>query len=452
MSEVPQAPSAGDPAPERTARLEQLRAEVAELEADLGQSPTSPARTGGWWRAPIVVACIVLLAVVAPATVVATWAHDQVADTDRYVATVAPLADNPDIQAAISKRLTTEIVTRIDVSNIVTEAADALEQQGLPSNVAASLRALGTPLEQGVEGFVADRVNDLVASEEFAQAWETANREAHDQMVALLTGETGTAVQVEGNAVTLNLAVLIDSVKARLVDSGFTLAERIPEVTAEFVLFESADIARAQNGFRLLDAVARALPVLAVILLATALVVARRRRRTLIIASLVIAGSMLVLGLVLNGFRIVYLDAISARQLSPGAAGAVYDQLVGFIRLNLRAIIVLALAVVAAAWVTGPAPGAVRVRQGTTKALDAIRHRRDRVGLNTGPVGEFLGRYRTPIRALVAGVVVLVYVLADHPTGAWTLVLLAIGALVLLVVELLARPPEEPVAVPADTS
>jgi len=126
MSEVPQQPTAGDPTAERTARLESLRAEVAKLEADLGQAPTARARTGGWWRT-VVVACIAVLAIIAPLTVVATWAHDQVADTDRFVETVAPLAENPDIQAAISTRLTREIVTRIDVSDIVTEAADALE-------------------------------------------------------------------------------------------------------------------------------------------------------------------------------------------------------------------------------------------------------------------------------------------------------------------------------------
>ena len=455
MSQTPSDPeptqAGADPESERQEQLSRLRQEVAHLEAELGEPPVRDAPTrNAWWRSLIVVVSITLLAIVAPLTIVATWAHDQIADTDRYVATVAPLADNPDIQAAVSKRITDEIVTRIDVSSIISQTADALEAQGVPATVAASLRALGVPLAQGVEGFVADKVSALVASDEFSQAWEQANREAHGQMVALLTGNTGTAVQVKGNTVSLNLAVLIDTVKARLVDAGFALADRIPEVSAQFVLFESADLAKAQNGFRLLKAIARALPVLAVILLAVALVAARRRRRTLIVASLVIAGSMLFLGLALNGFRQVYLNAIPTDQLPVAAAGAVYDQLVSFIRLNLRAVLVLFLAVAAVAWLTGPALGAVRVRRGTSKALDTIRHGRDRAGLGTGPVGEFLGRYRTPIRALVAGAVVLIYVLEDHPTGASTISLLAVGALVLLVVELLARSPEAPAPVPAD--
>src|SRR4051794_3669023 len=148
--------------------------------------------------------CLVLLAVVAPLAVVATWAHDQVSDTDRWVATVAPLADEPAVQDAVSARLTQEIVSRIDVRAITTEAVDALEERGLPTTVATNLRALGTPLAQGVESFVAERVDNLVQSDEFADAWTAANREAHTQMVAVLTGETGGAVEVQGNQGQLN--------------------------------------------------------------------------------------------------------------------------------------------------------------------------------------------------------------------------------------------------------
>jgi hypothetical protein len=91
--------------------------------------------------------------------------------------------------------------------------------------------------------------------------------------------------------------------------------------------------------------------------------------------------------------------------------------------------------------VSGPGAAPTAVRRGTTRALDAVRHRSDQAGLDTGPVGEFLGRYRNGIRWAIGGVVVLLYILADHPTGSWTLTLLIVAALVLLVVELLARSP-----------
>ena len=110
--------------------------------------------------------------------------------------------------------------------------------------------------------------------------------------------------------------------------------------------------------------------------------------------------------------------------------------------IGLRAVLVLFLAIAVVAWVAGPSTSAVAVRSTSRNGLDAFRTRRDRAGLNTGAFGVALHNLRTPIRLGVAGVVVLAYVLADHPTGAFTLGLLVIAAVVVLLVELLARAPE----------
>ena len=458
MTDPTAAPPPGVP-PEPSPSLEhlaELRAEVARLEAELGVRPSaaadagsaapSPAAgrgAGSWWRGPVVVVCLVLAAVLAPLALVATWAHDEVSDTDRYVETVAPLAENPDVQRAVSARITEELLSRLDVKAVTDEAVAALAARGLNDRVATSLESLGTPLANAIENFVRTQVERVVASDAFTDAWVEVNREAHGQMVAVLTGETGGAVEVEGAAVKLNLAALIEGVKQRLIDAGFALAERIPEVQATFTLFESADLAKAQTLFRVLDGLARALPIAALILFAVAVLVSRRRRRTLVAGSLVIAGSMLMLGLALNAFRVLYLDAVPTDQLPADAAGVIYDQLVHFIRLNLRAVLVLFLAIAAVAWVSGSDPAQVSVRRGATRAFDAVRHGSDRAGLGTGPVGQFLGRYRGPIRALVGGLVVMVYVLTDHPTGGSTITLLAVAALVLIIVEVLARDPAD---------
>ena len=466
MTDSTAAPPPATPgSPTSLEHLAALRAEVARLEAELGVPSSAAARAGStapspptahgvgsWWRGPVVVVCLVLAAVLAPLALVATWAHDEVSDTDRYVETVAPLADNADVQRAVSARISDELLSRLDVKAVTDEAVDALAARGLNDRVATSLQSLGTPLASAIENFVDTQVERVVASDAFTDAWVEVNREAHDQMVAVLTGETGGAVEVEGSAVKLNLAALIDGVKQRLLDAGFALAERIPEVQATFTLFESPDLAKAQTLFRVLDALARALPIAALILFVVAVLVARRHRRTLVAGALVIAGSMLALGLALNAFRVFYLDAVPTDQLPADAAGAIYDQLVNFIRLNLRAVLVLFLAIAAVAWVSGSDPAPVAVRRGATRAFDAVRHGSDRAGLGTGRVGEFLGRYRGPIRALVAGVVVLVYVLTDHPTGGSTLTLLAVAALVLIVVEVLAREPATPETTAASDS
>ncbi|WP_051277010.1 hypothetical protein [Marmoricola sp. URHB0036] len=442
--------STSDPDGDRSAQteVERLRAEVDRLAAALDHEdpPDAAAKSAEprsqWWRKIIVGVCVLLAAVLAPLAVVATWAHDAMSDTDRYVQTVAPLADDPAVQDVVITRISDAITSRLNVHEITQEAVDALAQRGLPPRAAESLGALLPALDNGIDNFVHTQVTKLVRSEEFAAAWEQANREAHTQMVAVLTGKTGDAVEVKGNAVQLNLAVLINTVKARLVDRGFTLAERLPTITATFTLFESADLARAQTGFRLLSASSTTLPILALLFLAAAVALSRRHRRTLMVGALAVAASMLVLGAALNLSRIVYLDAIPTDRLPSDAAAAIFDQLVWFIRLNLRALLVLFLAVAFVAWVSGPEPAPVSVRRGTSRALDVVRHGSDRAGLNTGPFGLMLGRYRGAIRGVVLGLVVVLYVMAAHPTGGYTITLLVVAAVVLLVVELLARSPE----------
>ena len=258
--------------------------------------------------------------------------------------------------------------------------------------------------------------------------------------MAVLTGEGTDTLDVTDDTVSINLAPIIDEVKSRLVDSGFQLAAQLPAFDAQFTLFQSDDLIKAQNAFRVLNGLNTALPIVALLLLIGAVAVARSRRRALITAMLVVAASMLLLGVALNAFRVVYLDAIPT-DLSTTAAAAVYDNLVWFIRLNLRALLALSLAVAFIAWVSGSGKSAVGLRRGTTRGIDWVRSGRDRAGLDTGRFGIFLDANRPVIRGVVLGLALLLYAMADHPTGGFTLTLIAVAAVVLLVIELLARPP-----------
>ncbi|MFL6132275.1 MAG: hypothetical protein ACJ72A_05720 [Nocardioidaceae bacterium] len=420
--------------------IERLRAELARLQAaaDGDQDSTPPRSHSGlrWLGAGVL---LLIVALLAPLAVVATWVHDEISDTDRYVQTVTPLASDPAVQQAVVTRVTNGIFTRLDVEAVTQQAVDALEAQGLPPRIATSLSSLSTPLANGVRSFIENGVGKLVRSNEFQQAWVAANREAHTQMVAVLTGKDTGTIQVSGDTVSVNLAAVIDAVKKRLEDAGFALASRIPEVNAQFTIVQSADIAKAQTGFRVLSALARTLPLAALLLFAAAIALAPARRKALVLGALAVAASMVLLGAALNGFRILYLDSIPPT-MSQDAAAAVYDTLVGFIRLNLRAVLVLFLAVAAIAWATGPWAPAVAVRRTTTGAIDNVRHGSDRVGINTGAFGVALYNLRMPIRVAVLGIALLAYVMAAHPTGAFTLGLLVVAAVVLLLVELLARP------------
>ncbi|HYQ76473.1 MAG TPA: hypothetical protein VER05_15175, partial [Cellulomonas sp.] len=112
-----QRPASGTAA-DLTARIAALEAENAQLraaataraaaDAAAGPStgggaaaPPAPPRQRHRTRAAAAVVLIVLGALLAPVAVVAVWAKDLVTDTDRYLATVGPLVDDPQIQGAV---------------------------------------------------------------------------------------------------------------------------------------------------------------------------------------------------------------------------------------------------------------------------------------------------------------------------------------------------------------
>jgi hypothetical protein len=63
-------------------------------------------------------------------------------------------------------------------------------------------------------------------------------------------------------------------IRERLLDRGFRLAERIPDVEHEFTVLEADGLSRAQNAVRWLDRASTALPLLAVALIAAAVYIA----------------------------------------------------------------------------------------------------------------------------------------------------------------------------------
>jgi hypothetical protein len=119
------------------AELERLRVEVAALRSQAqpgGAQPGRPAAGAGTrrrWRTIVASLLIVVACVLAPLSVVAVWTRNQVTDTNRYVATVSPLASDPAIQAAIADQITAQVFRYIDVQGLTTEAVDALVARGL---------------------------------------------------------------------------------------------------------------------------------------------------------------------------------------------------------------------------------------------------------------------------------------------------------------------------------
>jgi hypothetical protein len=428
-----------DATPEGRDDLAELRDRLSALEA----RETAPAGAGAQAPPPhrrrpvraffsalfIVVACVFV-----PLSALAVWVNSEVGDTDRYVATVAPLASDPAVQNAAANRITSVVMQQIDLKRLLDEFAP----QDRP-RLDQLLNRLSGPLTSGIESLVHSTAEKVVRSDAFEKVWTDANRRIHDSLDKALTGQGGGAVKLTNDTVAIDLAPIIDRVKQRLVDAGLTIAAKIPEIHTDFTVVRSDKVGKIRTAFRLLQLVGFWLPIVTVVLAAAGVLLAVRRRRALVAAALGFAAAALVLGAGLTIFRAIYLDALPA-SVSQQAAGTVYDTLIRFLRKTVRAVFVLGVIVALGAWLSGPGRYAVRARGVWESVLGGAGDAAHRVGLRTGPVGPWLVRHKILVGWIVIAAAALTLAFWSYPTGWVVLGLVLAVVFVLAVVEFLARP------------
>ncbi|MFH8369635.1 DUF2795 domain-containing protein [Streptomyces sp. NPDC018031] len=296
---------------------------------------------------------VALTIVLAPLGVVAVWVSTQITDTDRYVKTVAPIATEPAVQRELTDRLTAWVADTVDDEKATAALADTLRRNGAPPAVVEQARALPEARDAGVAEVVHGVVEKAVTSDQFAGAWETANRRVHPAIVQVLTGKGGSAVETRGGTITLDLGTVLDEVRRELAAAGFETGP-IPHVDKSVVLVQTDELDEAQTLMRLLDTLGAGLPVLVVLLGALAVRVFPAHRAALAAVGAGVALMMLALLVTLDLLRQTYLDSVPADTQPQDAAAAVYDSLLRFLRDATRVTLVAATVVVALAFAGPP--------------------------------------------------------------------------------------------------
>ena len=434
-------PSAGPPltAGERD-ELVRLRHQVAALSA-----AAPPPRRKFRWRSFTAVVLIVLGCILAPVAGVSVWVHNQVSDTDRFVRSIGPLVDDPDVQTALTNRLTDTVFQYVDVQSIADDAVTALGSQGLPPALVTRLESLTPTLTSAVTSFVHDKIGELVASPRFEAVWNQAITTASRQMNRILSGDAQSVV-IRGDTVYLDLAPFIDLVKQRISDAGLTAVSLVPEVHPTVALAKADTLVRAQSAYTALDTVATVLPWLVLLLLIVGVYLARNRLRALVGAGLGIALSMVVLAVGLLIARALLVGAVPARAAPATASG--FDIAVTYLRYGLRALLVLGLVVALGGYLAGRSESAVRFRRWATTRLHSIRG-----GSEPGPVSRWSRAHVKGLRIGAVALAVLAFVFLATPSGVAILVIATLLLVALAVIEFLARPgPEQDGDVPTDAT
>lgn len=443
---------------ERIAALEAenaaLRAQAARDEADTevltdatASAVARPRRGRGRTAAAVVLAVVALL--LAPVAVITAWARLELVDTDRFVATFAPLADDPSVQAYIGDQVTAAIEEQVDIPGLTADLFDGLRALDLPPRAETALGLLEAPATQGLQSLVAGVVDRVVQSDAFAEVWRTALTVSHRQFVAAMQGDPNAALAIGGEGtLSVQLGPIIQAVKDRLVEQGVGFASAIPVVDRSIVVAQNDAFVLVQTIYTLAVAVGTWLPWLVIAMLVAAVFIAKRRSAALVWTAGGFAFTMLLLAAGVGIGRAFFIGTVSPSIMPSDAAEVLYDDLVQLMLSTILALFVLALFVAVIAWLSGPWRPARAARGFAHAGFSSVRRAAARQGITTGGFGIALDRWRVAAYVVIA-VVASAVILFNRPVTVsfvvWTVV---IALLVVALVELLRRPVDEVAAAP----
>ncbi|GAB2984394.1 hypothetical protein LWP59_18130 [Amycolatopsis acidiphila] len=417
---------------------EDERAELLRLRGEVDALRKAPRRRRvPNWKAVAAGFLITLGCVLAPLSLLTVWVHNQVANTDRFVATMSPLIEQPSVQAAVTDRVTDTIFGYVDVQAYANQAVDALAAQGLSPVLVDRLHSLTGPLASSLQGFVHDQVGTVVASSQVRAVWDQALRGGHEQLNAVLSGNAS-AISIVAGKVQLDLGPVITAAKQRLVANGFTAVNAVPDVHPTLAVGDAQTLIKARSAYNTLDTVATWLPWVTLVLLAAGVYLARNHRRALLNTGFGIATGMVVIAVALFIVRGVLIDNVPSRSAAPVSDS--YDLLVRFLRDGLRVVFVVGLLIGIGAFLAGPSPTAVHLRAASNRLIVWLRRGGAKAGLRTGKLGGWVHDHRVPLRAGVVGVAVLVFVFLIPPSGLAAIVVALVLLVCLAVIQFLDQP------------
>lgn len=380
-----------------------------------------------------------------PGAVMAHWATTQLVETERFVAALGPLADDPAVQDRIIVEVTALVDEQVDIDAVTSELLAGLgEALELGPRAQAALELVSAPIAAGVRSLVADVVTEVVRSDAFSAAWQRSVEVLHAQTIRLLAGSPDSLLALDRDGtLSLPLGPIVAEVRAALVEQGVPFAAAIPDVDRAIVIAEVPNLALARVLFQVGMTVGLWLPWITAALLVGAVLLAPRRPATLRTVGLIALGVTAALAV---GFSLAR-TAIAAYvgPDSSAVAGAVFDAMTAYAVSVVLGLLALSVLVVLVGWWLGASGLAQRARAALSARLAAGRAA---LGVAEGPVTTWLHARRAPLRFGIVVLAALPAVLLP-PLSVLTVLasaLLAAGLLVLL--ELLAVAPAPPAPAP----
>jgi hypothetical protein len=429
-------------------RIAALEAENARLRASsagpTGTSPPPPApvaRKRSWSWTVLATVLIVIGAILAPVSIVASWAKVELTDTDRFVAEYGPLAKDAAVQRYVTDQTVTLIDQHVDISKVTSNVIDGITSLGTGPAATSALDALKGPIAQGIRSLIASQISDFVKSDAFANIWAQALRLSHSQLVATMQNNPKAAIALGSDgSIGIQIGPIIDQAKKVLEKQGLGFVSKVPTINRTITVAQSDSIPTLQTVYNLAVAAGSWMVWVALAFLIAGVIVARRRSIALIWAAVALALSMAIVLTAFASGRLIFVSQASPSLLPSDVADLLYRTVVQPMHDTAVAVLVLALVVAVVAWFAGPFDVPRRLRALFGAGAAAARRAGDRFGITTGPVGRWMYAQRVLLRVSVAVIAAVIIVFTRPLTPAlivWTLV---IAVVVIALLELAERP------------
>ena len=251
---------------------------------------------------------VLLLAIflILPASVAGIWVRQEMADTDRYVASVKDLPSNPEVQEAIVQLVGSEVSARVtmDWETFVTTTVSSRTIQS---------QLLG--LDVDVQGFVEDQTRRIIQEPGFTPVWVAINEAAHPLVKDVLLGNDSDAVAGADGDIELNISPIYNALVQSLAGQGIDLTRVLPAEVDDLSLtiYDSPSLQQTQRIARLIDRWALPLVGIAVVLGLLVVVISHRKPLAVAVVGLTVLLSMAASLLALAAM----LDTVLDRHLPP---------------------------------------------------------------------------------------------------------------------------------------
>jgi hypothetical protein len=232
-------------------------------------------------------------------SVFAIWTERQALDTNEWTNTSGRLIQNDKIREAVGTFLVDQLYENVDVEEELSEI--------LPGET----KKLAGPVAGGLRQVAGDGADQVLQSSTAEELWKSANRNTHEQLLAVLEEEKEGSVSTEEGTVTLNLGSLITNLAGQ-VGIGANLAEKLPPDAGQITILRSDQLKTAQDIVVAIKGLALILSLLTLLCLGLAIYLTREGRWVTVLFCGV--------GLVAAGFAVIVFREV--------AGGIIVGQLV----------------------------------------------------------------------------------------------------------------------------